>query len=144
MTRDEIEKAVEERTTRLATRPQPEPLIRWFGPEPPERLYAPEVIEATAAAIADPNNPAYQRPHLRPADFFSRESYEEWERRFAAAQAAGLGVLPPVVVPDLEEIPIDERVMAASSIAGDDAADEEAMRQWEAENPIELKVFKGE
>lgn len=116
---------------------------------PPPVLYAPEVIEAAAAALGDPNNPAYNLSPYEPSreDFVSDEAYErarksndEWRQKYAEAVAGGLGQLPTVVLPDLDVVPIADRVQMAGSVIGDEAAEEEAMRQWDAENPIEVKT----
>lgn len=118
----------------------------------PVGLYDPEVIEAAAAAISDPNNPAYSGTPVKDQwgpetdeAFAKRVTYrEEYLRETKELLETGLGQLPPVVLPDLELIPITDRVQMAGSMAGDDAAEEEAMRQWDAENPIEVPAPKEE
>jgi hypothetical protein len=157
VTREEMEEALKERKAFVRTKLTN---VTIEGPLPDERLYTPEVIEAAMAAIADPNNPAYHRrvaadtvidSYVPNRDQFeSPEHYQEFlrykkyrerlQRGSKNMVAEGFGQLPEVTLPDLDRLPMNMRHAMAASVTGDDAVEEEAMRQWDAENPIDVKT----
>jgi hypothetical protein len=82
------------------------------GELPPPPVYDQETIDRVIREISDPNNGAYGRRKKAP-DPESTVAY------------------------NYDELTEEQKQQQAGNIAGDDVAEEEAIRQWEAENPIE-------
>lgn len=93
------------------------------GKLPAERLYDPERIAEVAAAVSDPDLPAYhyKRDVLPMFPDLPVPEFEDVSR------------LEPT---ELDSVPLAERVANAADIAGDDAELQRLIDEWDEQNPV--------